>query len=343
MSIVDVAKEAGVSKSTVSRVINQVPGVTDTVRQSVLDAMHRLGYQPSVRRPGPKPISRKGIRSGNVMMLMMGYEPHEIYRLPVFPSLLHGVEIALRETGLNLVLAGYHPNEPLPAGLASEQVDGVLLMGQVTSVSQAIRSKLENIPAVGLMRGYDDLVNVCDRVVYNNASVGPMAADYLWAKGHTQVAFLNFDPAHTAFSRRQTDFVQSMTDRGGHVTILQTAEKHIESANPLNNLRPLIAQLKAMPENQRPAALCCASDSVLPDLYMVMMEQGIKPMVDIDIVSCDNEKQILARLAPRPATIDIRTEMIGRQAVRQLRWRFANQDEPSRITIMIEPVLVKPD
>ena len=73
MSIIDVAKEAGVSKSTVSRVINSVPGVTEGVRQNVLDAMERLGYQPSVRRPGPKPISRKGIRTGNVMMLVMGW------------------------------------------------------------------------------------------------------------------------------------------------------------------------------------------------------------------------------------------------------------------------------
>ncbi|HAI12082.1 MAG TPA: hypothetical protein DCM28_10285 [Phycisphaerales bacterium] len=343
MSIIDVAKEAGVSKSTVSRVINSVPGVTEGVRQNVLDAMERLGYQPSVRRPGPKPISRKGIRTGNVMMLVMGFEPHEIYRMPVFPSLLHGVEIALRETGLNLVLAGYDPNQPLPAGLASDQVDGILLMGQVTSLSQAIRNKLANIPSVGLMRGYDDVINVCDRVIYNNKSVGPMAANHLLELGHKRTAFLNFDTFHSAFARRQIDFKETMESAGGSVIDLQTKEPQNHAADPLGNLRPHIEQLKSMPEDQRPTAICCASDAVLPDLYMVMMELGIKPMVDMSIISCDNEKQIISRLNPKPATIDIRTEMIGRQAVRQLTWRFANQDEPSRITILIEPVLVKPE
>ena len=49
MSIVEVARFAGVSKSTVSRVINRSPGVRPEVAKAVLETMDRIGYQPSVR------------------------------------------------------------------------------------------------------------------------------------------------------------------------------------------------------------------------------------------------------------------------------------------------------
>ena len=255
---------------------------------------------------------------------------------------MHGVEIALREAGLNLVLAGYHPNEPLPAALASDQVDGVLLMGETEKITQAIRNKMENIPAVGLMRGFDDITSVCDRVLYNNRAVGPLASRHLLESGHTRTAFLNFDASHPAFIRRQEDFKRSMEQAGGSVLELVAKESHTQSANPLQNIRPLIEQILQIPEADRPTAICSASDAVLPDLYMIMRELGIAPMTQMAIVSCDNEEQILSRLDPKPVTIDIRTEMIGRHAVRQLTWRFANREEPSRITVMIEPILVKP-
>ena len=62
MSISKVAKLAGVSSSTVSRVINNHPRVAPETAQSVREAMQTLGYTPSETRPGPKPQSR--IRRG---------------------------------------------------------------------------------------------------------------------------------------------------------------------------------------------------------------------------------------------------------------------------------------
>src|SRR5258708_3300439 len=104
MSIVEVASLAGVSKSTVSRVINQLPGVAPAATEAVRKAMEELGYRPNVRRPGRKPKERQGIRTGNVALLTMGESPAQLYRMPVFPAMLHGIERALAENGLNLMM-----------------------------------------------------------------------------------------------------------------------------------------------------------------------------------------------------------------------------------------------
>src|SRR5215831_10072941 len=110
MSIVAVAKVAGVSKSTVSRVINNAPDVKPEVARLVLDAMRKIGYQPSPVRPGPKTSDRRGVRAGNVLLLAPGFSAAELYQLPVFPTILHGVEQEAVDAGLSLSLASLTPD-----------------------------------------------------------------------------------------------------------------------------------------------------------------------------------------------------------------------------------------
>ena len=72
MSISKVAKLAGVSSSTVSRVINNHPRVAPETAQSVRRAMHTLNYTPSDRRPGPKPASRNRNGVADIAFLVLG-------------------------------------------------------------------------------------------------------------------------------------------------------------------------------------------------------------------------------------------------------------------------------
>ncbi|MCF7974969.1 MAG: hypothetical protein K9N55_14220, partial [Phycisphaerae bacterium] len=64
---------------------------------------------------------------------------------------------------------------------------------------------------------------------------------------------------------------------------------------------------------------------------------GIQPGRDLEIISCNNETSLLAGLAPRPISIDIQPETIGKKAVEQLRWRILHPDDESQITIEVSP------
>jgi DNA-binding LacI/PurR family transcriptional regulator len=61
----------------------------------------------------------------------------------------------------------------------------------------------------------------------------------------------------------------------------------------------------------------------------------------LEIISCDNEEQFLSRVAPRPATIDINLELVGRRGVQQLLWRMRHPEARNRITVLVEPRLVE--
>jgi LacI family transcriptional regulator len=339
ISIIDVAQMAGVSKSTVSRVINQVPGVNAEVVRNVQAAMERLGYHPSARRRGPKTISRKGIRTGNILLLVLGYKVADLYRMPVFPALLQGVEAAVREAGLYLVLAAYHPDESLPAALGGNQVDGALLFQPSAGLQpapSAIKSRFERLPTVGLMRGFDEPWPRMDRVLYNNSSVGPLAARHLLNRGHTKVAYMNIERDHPAFVERQRTFSNAMREAGGTVSEHICARPRDQIFSDTQEFETLV---KSMGANQV-TGLFVPSDAQLVPLYNALERAGIQPNKNLEIVSCDNQPQVLNRLSSKPATIDINLEMVGRVGVQWLLWRLGHVDQVNRITLYVEPYIV---
>src|SRR6185369_11955742 len=91
----------------------------------------------------------------------------------------------------------------------------------------------------------------------------------------------------------------------------------------------------------RPDGLFVPTDLFLTQIAPLLSRHGATPERDIRIVSCDNESERLAMLNPRPASIDIRPEFIGRSAVRQLVHRLGHPDEPPT-RILIAPHVALP-
>src|SRR5262245_34422883 len=146
MSITRVAKLAGVSSSTVSRVINNHPRVAPETAQSVRRAMATLGYTPSDRRPGPKPSARSRA-AADIAFLVLGTSGSRA--TPAFQDLLRGVSMGASRHELNLIF--HHVADPnrLPGRVVDQKVDGMLLHG-ATPVGEA-RELLRRIPTVWLM------------------------------------------------------------------------------------------------------------------------------------------------------------------------------------------------
>ena len=80
------------------------------------------------------------------------------------------------------------------------------------------------------------------------------------------------------------------------------------------------------------------TDFITSLLYPMLERAGIRIGEDITIISCDNERVRLGALSPRPASIELRSEEIGRTAVRTLMSRIANPQLP-RVNVLINPSL----
>src|SRR5262245_38291196 len=169
MSINKVAKLAGVSSSTVSRVINNHPRVAPETAQSVRRAMKKLNYAPSDRRPGPKPRVRSGML--NIAFLVLGTSGNR--STPGFEELLRGVSAGSRTHNLNLTFNHVPDVEHLPVSTIDRRIDGALLHGALPGPE--VRKHLEGLPAVWLM-GNRRRPDWGDQVMPDSYTIGELAA-----------------------------------------------------------------------------------------------------------------------------------------------------------------------
>lgn len=129
MTIADVAREAGVSRATVSRVINGVPNVNGETVALIRQTMEKMGYMRMAIRPGPKPRLQhpSRLRTGAIALVTIGGSG-DLFREPTMASVIDQIQATCRKHHLSLLLDQMSSPEQLPLCVQARRVDGVLLM-----------------------------------------------------------------------------------------------------------------------------------------------------------------------------------------------------------------------
>lgn len=342
MAMVEVAKLAGVSHATVSRVINGRADVSPASVKRVRDAMQQLRYVPPAKRRGPKPKA-SGVRTGNLCVLFVSETP-TLARSPVAAMVLHAIEQEAAARGFSVIFSQVTAAGSLPQSVIAGRVDGLLMYGLPPSPD--VRQKLSRYSAcVWLLsqrrpRGYWG-----DRVSPDNLKIGEMACRYLVDRGHTRIAAVDCDPNHFGFAARTQGFEETAGEAGVSFKTLSTGgdikDKTPGAAAGKTVFDELVDQLLAAP-GAMPTGLFVPRDLLTIQMYRALRRRGVEPGRDIEIVSCDNIPALEA-LDPRPTSIDVRPEEIGRRAVEQLVSHINDRTAPLKVTTMVEPRLVLGD
>ena len=343
MTIIDVAKAAGVSPSTVSRVINGSKQISPATTARVQKAMKQVGYIPSLpqHRRGPRLKSTRGIRSGNIAVLTFGVAPR--LEATHFALNLQGISNALCEHGLNMIYC--HVTDPgtiPPCILGNDEVDGFIFVhGEPTP---QVLKKIGRLPTVFLSSHH---AQQGDQIISGNHEVGQIAANYLLQRGHKRLAFLNGITAYPANRARGEGFLFSAFKHGvTDVAMLLGPMDKPESVRA-KDLQELDGRISGLVEqllelSPRPTGLFVPQDKMTAVVYRELAVHDIKAGSDITIISADNEAPYLAGLFPRPATIDIGIDEQGRKAIDLLLWRMGNQDSTSTtLHVTLTPTLIE--
>lgn len=340
MSITKVAKLAGVSSSTVSRVINNHPRVAPETEKSVRKAMEQLSYVPSERRPGPKSQARLRSESKTIAFLVFGASTGQAS--PGFSSLLRGVSMGATENNLTLSFNYVPDPEQLPSRLLDQGLDGVLLHGAPPGAE--IERRLRKIPTVWLM-GNRRRPGWGDQVMPDSYEVGHLAAQYLVQEGHSRLAFLNLDEMHWPFRQYCLAFSAAAAELGVDILSLEQTRQITSDywgAHSPAAIETLVQRFMSL--SPRPTGLFVADNVQVAALQPALQKAGLNiGPGHTQIISCNNEKPYLIGLSPRPAVVDIRVESIGQRGVEQLIWRMSHPHVSERIISGVEPFLVKWD
>ena len=207
----DIAIAAGVSQSTVSRVLNDTPTripITPETRQRVLDAARALGYRPN-------PLAR-GLRGARTMLL--GAVVRDITD-PFFAGAIEALTVAAMSHGYNLVLghARGRADEALAltAVLETRHCDAIVLLGDLQDQPRLVADLADLVvPVVGLWQGSSPLeIPTVD--VDNEAGVRA-GLDHLIDLGHERIAFVSGRPLGD-IREREAAFAAAMIERFGRV------------------------------------------------------------------------------------------------------------------------------
>jgi LacI family transcriptional regulator len=338
MSIVTVARLAGVSTSTVSRVINNHPHVSSAAANSVRAAMRELGYCPSDRRPGPQSAGRLRTEKKRAAFLVLGASGQNA--TPAFAGLFRGVSRGAADNEIEIAFHFIPDPDEIPDGILDQHTDGLLLHG--IRPGAKTERRLRKFPTVWLM-GNRCRPNWGDQVMPDCHEIGYLAAEYLISRGHEQLAFLNLDAGFWPFRLYRESFTSAAANQS---TPVITVESPLEKSpyywhrHHQKEVAEIVDRLLAL--SPRPTGIFVADDLQVAVIQPALQARGVDLGIGhTQIISCNNEAPFRIGLTPRPVAIDIRIESIGRRGIDQLLWRLAHLELEERLFCSIEPALVE--
>jgi LacI family transcriptional regulator len=302
-TIKDVAKKAGVSFKTVSRVLNDDGGVRPATRDRVLEAVAALEYRPNA-------VAR-GLRMQRTHMI--GFISDEIGISPFAGQMLQGAQDrAWRERVLLLSInTGRDPNLKRTAvqTLRDRQVDGIIYAAMYHREVDP-PAALRNLPAVLLDCTVAD--GGLPSVVPNEYQGGYAAAQHLLDRGYRDIGMLNHNQPQPAATGREAGFRRALQDAG-----ITPQEKWI--THEITGIEGgYLAAGRLLAGSTLPRALFCFNDRMALGAYQAFNAHGMRIPKDIAIVGFDNQPQFAAQLRPALTTLDLPHYEMGAWAVEHL-------------------------
>lgn len=296
VTVFDVAKAAGVSKSTVSLVLTQSDKVNANTRDKVLQAIELTGYVYN-----RDAASLRGKRSNLVAIVINDLTN------PYSAQLALGLEANIRKMGLFSMLVNSGENvatqEQLVRSLQEYNLAAfVICPAPNTPADWCNRLAKQGTPVVHIMRtiaGAD-----VPTILPDNQQGTRLATEYLLAQGFTNIAFLGGNDSISDYGERLSGFVQTMQVAG----IAYRPQLHIQSSTNRHGGRLALAKaLELAPDLQ---AVVCFSDVVAYGAIEQMRAQGKKPGKDIAIIGFDDLED--SRLmSPSLSSVHIDADSIG--------------------------------
>ncbi|WP_141320989.1 LacI family DNA-binding transcriptional regulator [Halomonas halmophila] len=323
-TILEVARDAGVSKTSVSRFYSgERDRLSQHMQQRIAEAAERLGYQPN-----PMARGLKGGPSGLVGMLVADI------RNPFSVAVMHGVEQACRAQGLSLMVCNTD-NDPVLerqhlALLTSYRIEGLIVNAAGRHSEPLAELASDGLPLVLLDRSLEGIA--ADEVGLDNNLAIDMALDHLTEQGYRRVLFVTELP--TRASSRQTRVARFESECPERQLAGKVLSLDLDDTTCLDH------ELSAFLDTPdgHPAAILCGNGQVTLAVTRALQARRI-PLGDTGLMGID-ELDWCQLVTPGVTTLAQPTDAIGQAAVEQLRDRQAQPIAPAPRHLRFTPQLI---
>jgi LacI family transcriptional regulator len=301
--IVDVARLAGCSPATVSRVLNNNPSVDPDVRDRVMRAATQLGY---VRNGSARALRSTKSRTVGVIIPTLD---HAIYA-----TMVHSLQARLAEKDVSVIIntSMYDIDIEFEQAklLVERGVESVVLVGSIHRVETLAMLEQRNIAYVFTYTSMTTDVGAA--VGFDNIKAGAMAARYLVDLGHTRLAMIaGITQNNDRASARRDGFLDELERHG----ISRDNVSIAESAYKIEGGRDAMRRLMTAPNP--PSAVFCGSDIIAAGAIKYCHAEGIQVPEDVSVFGFDN-LEVAELTHPELTTIEVPARDMGTIAAEYL-------------------------
>jgi LacI family transcriptional regulator len=301
-TIKDVAERAGVSKTTVSHVINTSRFVEDATRQKVLNAIHELQYRPSA---AARSLTTR--RTGTIGIVISDSSN------PFFGELLLSIEAVLRPRNYALIICNTNETLEYEAHyldlLLNQRVDGIIAAATSQPWVELSKAEIQLTPVVFVDRAFENFNGYY--VSVDNFAGGYAGTRHLIECGYTQIGILAGLERLSTMRERLDGYCQALQDAG----LPLTPEWIIRSQLSVDSGRTAMRTLLSLP--QRPEAVFINNNLLTLGALLEMNAQNVSSPHDLGIVAFD-EHPWAAVSCPPITVVRQPTHQIGQVAAEMI-------------------------
>lgn len=313
----DVAREAGVSVATVSRVLNDAPAVRVGTRSKVEAAIDALNFVPSA--------AARAINSGRTRIVgaLIPTLDHAIYS-----RFLDALEQGLAAHDLSLVVATTNEDSELELararGLLNLGVEGFIVSGVTHDPEFEALIKRRELPTVVTSFYAPDYH--LPTVGYDNISVGQSALAHLLDRGHRNIVILHGPAATNDRTRARMRGVEAAAPAKLRFIEAELRHDAVEAAFT-----------EAM-SSHPPTAILCLSDVLAQGVLFACQNRGVNVPNDLAVMGVDDLPSS-AHVSPALSTVHLPVRRMGRMAANALAMWVEHGKRPESVCVPIEPIV----
>jgi len=272
-SIKDVAREAGVSIATVSRVLNNVDVVNDDTKKKVLEAISKLGYRPNI-------IARslKTQKTSTIGIIIPDISSQ------FYPEIVRGAEDVANIYSYNIILCNTDLDSEREIEylriLKEKMIDGVLYMSN--SLEEDVIKLINELKIPVVLIETKDKKNNFPSITIDNEKAAYDATKFLLNKGFRDIVFVGTHPeAENALSKRYKGYERAMNENGMRINPDLVCFSGIKPQDGANVVSSFL-------KNKKYDSIFCISDELAMGVINELREQGIRVPEDISVIGFDN-------------------------------------------------------
>ena len=326
MTIKDIADMANVSKGTVSRVLNEAPGVGEETRRRVLKLIRSLDFHPDASARG------LAARKTNSVGFVIPHTGRYTLTSTFWPVLLTAITEEAAARGINVLLSTARSEDDVDSAFRSilrgRRIDGAIIGAEQFGEKQLAELLLKNLPYVTV--GRSPRVS-CHYVDVDNVGGARLATEHLVALGHRRVGVLVGPERLPYVADRVRGVHQVLEEKGIGIPVVTHC--------PYDTVKATQTAVEMMEGYPDITALFVAAEDLVMGTLKACARLGREVPRELSIV-CFDDHPFFAHLTPSITAVAQPIEEMGHAVVDML-FRLMAGEEPARTGIVIPPRLVE--